>query len=171
MPRSDRRLALEPLEAADADTVRGSTLISQTSHSGHHVQRCPVTRKAIWRGLAPHSGSHCLLAVILLAVDSIGKLLSQKQASSPHGGRQVCAGGCAPRSARGIEQTQSSLESAFTCVQSLPEGARPEARAASNRAVWRVRLVAFRVFRRVRAPKRAPHPTEQSGECVHNSGV
>ena len=49
---------------------------------------------------------------------------------------------------------------------SLPEGARPEARAASNRAVWTVRLVAFKVFRRVRASKRARHPTEQSGECV-----
>ena len=56
------------------------------------------------------------------------------------------------------------------------EGARPEARAASNRAVRRVRLVAFRVFRKVRAPKRSRHPAvrrvrlvafrESSGGCA-----
>ena len=50
--------------------------------------------------------------------------------------------------------------------EEVEEGARPEACAASSRAVWRVRLVAFRVFRRACAPKRARHPTEQSGECV-----
>ena len=41
------------------------------------------------------------------------------------------SGECAPRSARGLPQ--SSLESAFS-IWSLPDpGARPEARAASNR--------------------------------------
>ena len=49
-------------------------------------------------------------------------------------------------------------------IKSVPEGARPEARAASHRATWRVRLVAFRVFQRALAPKRARHPTEHSGE-------
>ena len=48
------------------------------------------------------------------------------------------SGGCAPRSARGIQQ--SSLERAFSGV--------------------------YTVCRRVRAPKRAWHRTEQSGECV-----
>ena len=42
---------------------------------------------------------------------------------------------------------------------------------ASNRAVWRERLVAFTVFRRVRAPKRARHPTEQSGEQTSRERV
>ena len=53
----------------------------------------------------------------------------------------------------------------------LPEGARPEARAASNRAVWRERLMSFTVFRRVRAPKRERHPTELecSGGCAPRS--
>ena len=47
------------------------------------------------------------------------------------------------------------------------------ARAASNRALWRKRLVAFTVFRSPRGapgPCRAPHPTEPSGESVY-SGV
>ena len=49
------------------------------------------------------------------------------------------------------------------------------ARAASNRAVWRVRLVAFRVFRRVRAPKRASNSgdkwsvSDDDDECVRLS--
>ena len=69
-----------------------------------------------------------------------------------------------PRSARGIQQ--STLERAFSGVYSLPEGGRPETCAASNRARWRGRLVAFAVFRRAAAPKRAGNLTEQFGESA-----
>ena len=69
------------------------------------------------------------------------------------------SGGRPPRSARGLQQ--STLERAFSGVYSLPEGGRPEARAASNRALWRGRLVAFTVFRRAAAPKRARPPTNR----------
>ena len=96
----------------------------------------------------------------------------------------------APKRAR--HPTELSGEDVFSRVYSLPEGGRPEARVASNRAVWRGRLEACRVFRRaaapkraasnkavwrervvaftvfcrVGAPKRARPPHEQSGECV-----
>ena len=74
------------------------------------------------------------------------------------------AEGGPPRSARGIQQ--STLERAFSGVYSLPEGGRPETCAASNRARWRGRLVAFAVFRRAAAPKRAGNLTEQFGESA-----
>ena len=97
MSRSDRRLALEPLEAADADTVRGSTLISQIIICD--AVQSPENRFCV--GWLPIPGES--------------------------------SGGAAPPSARGLQQ--SSLESAFSRYIDLPEGARPEARAASNRAV------------------------------------
>ena len=45
-------------------------------------------------------------------------------------------------------------------------GVSKRVRMTSHRAVWRVRLVAFRVFQSARAPKRSRPPTEQSGECA-----
>ena len=73
----------------------------------------------------------------------------------------------APKRARHPEEhCTSTVERAFSGVYSLPEGAGPEARVASRRALWRERLVAFTVFQRVLAPKFAGHPTEHSGESV-----
>ena len=86
------------------------------------------------------------------------------------------------------------MERAFSRVYSLPEGGLPEARAASNRALWRESVQSrlqshggwtprsarriqqsalerafsrvYSLFQRAAAPKRAPHPTERSGEGV-----
>ena len=44
---------------------------------------------------------------------------------------------------------QSTLERAFIKIFNLPEPWDPEARAASNRALWREPFVAFTVFRSV----------------------
>ena len=56
--------------------------------------------------------------------------------------------GCAPPSARGLAH-----ESWFSSIYRVPKGARPQARAASHRAARRVRLVAFREFRKARECK------------------
>ena len=58
-----------------------------------------------------------------------------------------------------LARHDAASNSASSHVYSLPEGGRPEARAASNRALRRERAVAFTVFREVAAPKRALHPT------------
>ena len=70
------------------------------------------------------------------------------------------------RRALAPKHAEHYMERAFSGVYSLPEGAGPEARAASHRARWRERLVAFTVFRRVLAPKRARHPTQHSGQTA-----
>ena len=68
-----------------------------------------------------------------------------------------------PRSVRRIQQ--STRERAFSGVyNSLPEGGRPEARAASNRALGRERFVSFTVFRSLVSPKRAQEETEEEEE-------
>ena len=46
--------------AISQEIVSSSTLISETIHSGHHVQCSLIAGKAILRQLAAHSGLRCL---------------------------------------------------------------------------------------------------------------
>ena len=98
MSRSDRQLALEPLEAADADTVRGSTLISQTNHSDHDVQRCPVTVDSLPEGGRPRSARGFQQSSLESAFSRVYRLF--RRAARP----EACAA------------SQSSLERAFSGV-------------------------------------------------------
>ena len=147
MSRADQRLALESLEAADADTVRGSTLISQTEPVAIMCNAVQSPEKPFGVGWLPIPG---------------------RTAS-----KQFCAGWLPFRVARHLESSERASPEArralwkerlvaFTVFQS----AGPEARAASHRALWRERPVVFTVFGRVLAPKRARHPTDHSGQTV-----
>ena len=99
-------------------------------------QACAASNRAVWRGRS-------IMAFTVF--------------------RGVAAGE-PPKRAR--HPTERSGEGVLVALQSSERWpASPQAHAASNRAAWRARLVAFKVFRRMAAgepPKRARHPTERA---------